>query len=83
VTGMREILTTFVGPSQVWIVARVDIDDGPSGAQVESLVRGIESGMKQLEFGAPSNRPPAYIYRVDVVPVGGAQAVDTYSKSGS
>jgi hypothetical protein len=36
-------------------------------AQVESLVRGIESGMKQLE----------YIYRVDVVPIGGAQAVDT------
>jgi cation diffusion facilitator family transporter len=67
VTGIREILTTFVGPNQVWLVARVDIDDGLSGAQVESLVRGIESGMKRLE----------YIYRVDVVPIGGAQAVDT------
>jgi xylulose-5-phosphate/fructose-6-phosphate phosphoketolase len=67
VTGIREILATWVGPCRVWIVARVDIDHGLSGAQVESLVRGIESGMKQLE----------YIYRVDVVPIGGAQAVDT------
>jgi len=70
VEGIREILTTFVGPSQVWIVARVDVDDDLTGAEVESLVRGIESGMKQLEFGEPSNTPPAYIYRVDVVPVG-------------
>jgi hypothetical protein len=40
-----------------------------TGTQVprESPVRGIESGMKQLE----------YIYRVDVVPIGGALAVDT------
>ena len=35
-----------VGPGQVWIVARVDIDDGLRGAQVKSLVRGIESGLK-------------------------------------
>jgi cation diffusion facilitator family transporter len=66
VTGIREILTTFVGPGQVWIVARVDIDDGLSGAEVESLVRGIESGMKHVE----------YIYRVDVVPIGGGHAQD-------
>jgi len=70
VAGIREILTTFVGPSQVWIVARVDVEDDLTGAQVESLVRGIESGMKQLEFGEPNSTPPAYIYRVDVVPVG-------------
>jgi cation diffusion facilitator family transporter len=67
VTGIREILTTFVGPNQVWIVARVDIDGGLSGAQVESLVRGIESGMKQAE---------EYFYRVDVVPIGEAHGVD-------
>jgi cation diffusion facilitator family transporter len=58
VTAIRELLFTFFGPGQVWIVARVDIDDGLSGAQVKSLVRGIESGMKQHEN----------IYRVDVVP---------------
>ena len=67
VTGIRELILTFVGPAQVWIVARVYVDDGLSGAQVESLVSGLESSMKQLE----------YIYRADVVPIGGAQAVDT------
>jgi cation diffusion facilitator family transporter len=67
VTGIREILTTFVGPGQVWVVARVDIDGGLSGAQVESLVRGIESGARQLE----------YIYRVDVVPIGAAPGLNT------
>jgi cation diffusion facilitator family transporter len=61
VTGIRQILTTFVGPSQVWIVARVDIDDGLSGAQVKSLVGGIESRLKQES---------EHIYRVDVVPTG-------------
>lgn len=67
VTAIRQVLTTFVGPGQVWIVARVAIDDGLSGAQVESLVRGIEeSAMKQV----------AGIYRVDVVPIGGGQGVD-------
>ncbi len=67
VTGIHEILVTFVGPGRVWVVARVGIDDGLSGGQVESLVRGIESQMKQLE----------YFYRVDVVPIGGAQAATT------
>jgi divalent metal cation (Fe/Co/Zn/Cd) transporter len=67
VTGVHEILTTFVGPGQVWIVARVNIDYGLSGTQVESLVGGIESSLKQFE----------YIYRVDVVPIGGAQAMGT------
>jgi hypothetical protein len=49
----------------VWIVARVDLDDGLHGAQVQALVRGIESGMKQESQD---------VYRVDVVPIGRAQA---------
>jgi divalent metal cation (Fe/Co/Zn/Cd) transporter len=67
VTGIREILTTFVGPNQVWIVARIDVDEGLSGAQVESVVRELESEMRRLE----------YIYRVDVVPIGGGQALQS------
>jgi divalent metal cation (Fe/Co/Zn/Cd) transporter len=63
VTAIRDLLVTFVGPGRVWIVAKVDIDDGLLGAQVKSLVRGIESGLK--------NESPG-IYRVDVVPVGGS-----------
>ena len=61
VTVIRELLFTFLGPGQVWIVARVDIDDGLRGAQLEALVRGIESGFKVESDD---------IYRVDVVPVG-------------
>ena len=68
VTAIRELLFTFVGPGRIWIVARVDIDDGLRGAQVKALVRGIESGMKHES---------EEVYRVDVVAIGGAQAVDT------
>jgi hypothetical protein len=45
----------------VWVTARLDIDDGLTGAQVKALVRGIESGMK---------RESEAVYRVDVVPIG-------------
>ena len=62
------LLFTFVGPGRVWIVARVALDDGLPGAQVEALVRGIESGLKHEADD---------VYRVDVVPIGGAQAVNT------
>jgi cation diffusion facilitator family transporter len=64
VTAIRELLFTFVGPGRVWIVARINIDDGLRGAQVRALVRGIESGMK---------RESKDVYRVDVVPIGEAQ----------
>ena len=66
VTGIRQLLATFVGPGRVWIVARVDIDAGQRGAQVTSLVRGIESGLKH-----ESER----IHRVDIVPIGGSLAL--------
>jgi hypothetical protein len=66
VTAIRQLLVTFVGPGRIWIVARVDIDDGLRGAQVEALVRGIESGMKH---------EAEEVYRVDVVPIGGSQAL--------
>ena len=68
VTAIRQLLVTFVGPGRVWVVARVDVDDGLRGAQVKALVRGIESGLKHESES---------IYRVDVVPIGGAQAVST------
>jgi cation diffusion facilitator family transporter len=61
VTAIREILVTFTGPGRVWVTARLDIDDGLTGAQVKALVRGIESGMM---------RESEAVYRVDVVPMG-------------
>jgi divalent metal cation (Fe/Co/Zn/Cd) transporter len=66
VTAIHQLLVTFVGPGRVWIVARIDIDDRLGGAQITSLVRGIESGMKHES---------EHIYRVDVVPIGGSQAL--------
>ena len=62
VTGIRELLLNFIGPGRVWIVARVEIDEELRGAQITSLVRGIESSMK----GESES-----IYRVDIVPIGG------------
>ena len=67
VTAIRELLVTFVGPGRVWIVARVDIDDALRGAQVKTLVRGIESGLKDES---------EIFYRVDIVPIGRAEAVN-------
>jgi cation diffusion facilitator family transporter len=66
VTGVREVLVTFVGPGRVWVIARLDIAGDLRGTEVKSLVRGIESGMK---------RESEAVYRVDVVPIGGAPAV--------
>ena len=66
VTAIRQLLFTFAGPGQVWIVARVDIDDGIRSAQVKALVRGIESGLKHESEN---------VYRVDIVPIGGPQAL--------
>jgi len=65
VTAIREVLVTFIGPGRAWVIARLDIDDDLHGAQVKSLVRGIESGMK---------RESEAIYRVDIVPIDRAQA---------
>jgi cation diffusion facilitator family transporter len=61
VTALHEVLVTFTGPGQAWVIARLDVADELSGAQVKSLVRGIESGMK---------RESENVYRVDVVPAG-------------
>jgi len=67
VTAIRELLVTFVGPGRVWIVARIDIDDVLRGAQVKTLVRGIESGLKHES---------ETFFRVDVVPIGRAETVN-------
>jgi cation diffusion facilitator family transporter len=65
VKAIREVLVTFTGPGRAWVTARLDIDDELTGAQVKSLVRGIESGMK---------RESQSVYRVDIVPIGDVPA---------
>ena len=61
VTGISELLVTFLGPRQVRVLARVDIEDSLGGAAVKSLVREIEDALC---------RSSPYIVRVDVVPDG-------------
>ena len=68
VVEVRDLVVTFTGPDEVWVVARVDIDDSLSGAQVEELAAGIERRLV--------TREPA-ITRVDIVPVGQAAPAST------
>jgi cation diffusion facilitator family transporter len=63
VSGISELLVTFLGPSRVWVIARVDVDDDLRGDQIKSLVRGIEAGLRHESDN---------VYRVDVV-IGGAR----------
>jgi hypothetical protein len=46
-TAIHEVLVTFLGPGQAWVIARLDIEDDLRSAQVKSLVRGIEPGMRR------------------------------------
>jgi cation diffusion facilitator family transporter len=61
VTGITELWVTFLGPRRLRVLARVDIDDGLSGAGVKSLIREIEDSLIESS---------PYIDRVDVVPDG-------------
>ena len=61
IVAVQQLLTTFVGPRRVWVIARVDLDNNLHGDEVEELTRSIESGLR-AEY--------AYIARVDVVAVG-------------
>ena len=61
VTAITELVVTFLGPRQLRVLARVDIDDGLTGAQVKSVIRRIEDS---LCGSSP------FIERVDVVPAG-------------
>jgi cation diffusion facilitator family transporter len=61
VTAVRELVVTYVGPGQIWVLARIDIADDLRSSQVTSLVREIEAGIK---------RESQSIYRVDIVTVG-------------
>ncbi len=61
VVAVQRLVVTFIGPDEVLVVARVNIDDDLDGAAVEHLVSGIE---RELCAREPS------IARVDVVPSG-------------
>jgi divalent metal cation (Fe/Co/Zn/Cd) transporter len=66
VTAIRDLLVTFVGPGRVWLIAHLEINNNLRGDQVTSLTRDIDS---RLRHGSED------IYRVDIVPIGGAKAL--------
>jgi len=57
-----DLIVTFLGPRQLWGLARVDIDDRLTGANVKSLVAEIERAL---------TRDSRFVARVDVVPSSG------------
>jgi cation diffusion facilitator family transporter len=60
IAAVDELLVDFIGPDQVWVLARVEITRELTASDVTSLVRGVETAMR---------RQDSHIYRVDVVPV--------------
>jgi cation diffusion facilitator family transporter len=59
--AVNELLVTVIGPRRVWVVARVAVEAGLSGADVERLARTAETALQ-------SESP--FIARVDIVPRG-------------
>jgi cation diffusion facilitator family transporter len=59
IVAVGELVVTFLGPRRVWVVARVDIDDRLSGAQVKEVLGATEGELK---------RESPYIVRVDLTP---------------
>jgi cation diffusion facilitator family transporter len=66
VCSVKELLVTILGPRRLWVIARVDVDDRLDGRAVEALARSVEAELRAA--WAP------YIARVDIVPVGTADA---------
>jgi len=61
VAAVGELLVTFMGPRQVWVLCRIDVDDGLRGDQVEALVRDLDRFLREQSV---------YVHRVDIVPMG-------------
>jgi cation diffusion facilitator family transporter len=61
VDAVREVSVSFIGPGQVEVGVRIDVDDGLTGGDVESLVRRVEARLRAVS--------PA-VQHVDVVPSG-------------
>jgi hypothetical protein len=61
IMAVTELVVTFIGPRQAWVVARVAIDEAMSGASVEKLVHAAEDVLR---------RQSPVIARVDLVPRG-------------
>lgn len=59
IVAVEELVVTFLGPRQLWIVARIDIEDTLTGGRVEQLIAETACALK--------NESP-FISRIDLVP---------------
>jgi hypothetical protein len=57
---VRELLITFLGPRRLWVVARIELNDALSGAEIKALLGTIEQLLR---------RESATITRIDLVPM--------------
>jgi cation diffusion facilitator family transporter len=70
VTAIQQLVVTYIGPGQVWVLVRINVAHDLLADQITALTCGVEAAMK-----AESSN----IYRVDVVPIGEGQTVsDAY-----
>ena len=59
IVAVEELVVTFLGPRQLWIVARIDLDDDLSGARVEQTIAETACKLKEES---------PFIFRIDLVP---------------
>ena len=59
IVSAPELIVTFLGPRRVWVVGRVNIEDGMTGAQVKELLHNAEAELRKQS---------PYIGRVDLTP---------------
>jgi cation diffusion facilitator family transporter len=59
VVAVNQLWVTFVGPRQLWVVARIQTDDALDGRALKDLLRKIEHDVQ--------SQSPSFV-RVDVVP---------------
>jgi divalent metal cation (Fe/Co/Zn/Cd) transporter len=55
---VHQVLAIYIGPNQVWIVARVSVNPSPRVEQISSIVRELDAGLRQASEA---------IFRVDIV----------------
>lgn len=61
ITGVGQLLVTFLGPRRMWVLARIELDGALTGAAVAELLRATE---RVVQAQSPT------IARIDLVPRG-------------
>ena len=59
VVDLLELLVTYVGPQQIWVIARIDVDPALNGDEVEAMVQQADDLLR---------RTWPEVVRVDLVP---------------